>query len=61
MLFQMKNQDKILLDFCLGYRNVSHHYHQQSSSGLQSPKQSYSIATCYPQAQTICINNICNL
>ena len=25
-----------MFDFCLGYRNVSHHYHQQSSSGLHS-------------------------
>ena len=40
-------------DFRSGCRNVSHHYRQQSSSGLHSPERSNYTITCYPRVQTI--------
>ena len=40
-------------DFRLGCRNVSHHYRQQSFSGLHSPGRSNYTITCYPRVQTI--------
>ena len=44
-------------DFRSGCWNVSHHYPQQSFSGLHSPGWSNYTITCYPRVQTIyCIN-----
>ena len=40
-------------DFRSGCRNVSHHYRQQSFSGLHSPGRSNYTITCYPRVQTI--------
>ena len=40
-------------DFRSGCRNVSHHYRQQSFSGLHSPERSNYIITCNPLVQTI--------
>ena len=40
-------------DFRSGCRNVSHHYRQQSFSGLQWPGRSNYTSTCYPWVQTI--------
>ena len=40
-------------DFRSGCRNVSHHYRQQSFSGLHSPGRSNCTITCYPRVQTI--------
>ena len=46
-------------DFRSGCRNVSHHYQQQSFSGLHSPRWLNYTITCYPQVQTIyCIKCI---
>ena len=39
-------------DFRSGCRNVSHHYQQQSISGLHSPRQSNYTITCYHWVQT---------
>ena len=36
-----------------GFRNVSHHYRQQSLSGLHSPGRSNYTITCYPRVKTI--------
>ena len=40
-------------DFRSGCRNVSHHYRQQSFSGLHLPGRSSYTITCYPRVQTI--------
>ena len=46
-------------DFRSGCRNISHHYRQQSFSGLHSPGRSNYTITCYPRFQTIyCIIKI---
>ena len=58
----LKNNSSSNLSVCVGFlssgltsgcRNVSHHYRQQSISGLHSPGRSNYTITCYPRVQTI--------
>ena len=58
--FWVFNWLKLSLDsedgFCTGCQNISHK--QQSLSGLQSPRWSFSIKVCYSWVQTIFSNTI---